>query len=145
MKIRDIMNINATRIQVGTTLRHAAEQFIFTGASDLVAVDAEGNFVGVLSEGDVMRAALPQLTEVLEAGGSLSDAYDLFQEKGRTLADQPIDTYIIRNPITLSPNDDVQKAATIMATKQIRRLPVVESGRLAGTVSRADVCRAVFR
>jgi predicted transcriptional regulator len=43
----------------------------------------------------------------------------------------------------LAPEDEVHKAAATMAAKQIRRLPVIENDKLVGTVSRADVCRAV--
>ena len=50
---------------------------------------------------------------------------------------------MIRDAITVKPADEVAQAATIMVDRQIRRLPVVEDGRLHGTVSRADVCRAV--
>lgn len=145
MKVKDVMNINASRVLIGSTVRQAAEQFVFTGASDLVVVDAEGRFLGVLSEGDVMRAALPQLTEIVDSGRSLSDSYDLMQEKGRVLADKPLDDLVIRDPVVLSPDDTLLRAATLMASRQIRRLPVVHNRQLVGTVSRADICRALFR
>ena len=144
MKIREMMNINPTRIRLGSSVREAADLFAYSNASDLVVVDAHNSLAGVLSEGDVIRAMLPQLSEVMAAGGTLADSYDLFEEKGAALGGQPIDAYVIRNPIVLSPNDEVHKAAGIMAAKQIRRLPVVENGKLVGTVSRADVCRAVL-
>ncbi|NNU82453.1 CBS domain-containing protein [Geobacillus sp. BMUD] len=44
-----------------------------------------------------------------------------------------------RDLVTLSPNDSVQKAAEMMARHQIRRLPVVENGRLVGIVSLGDL------
>lgn len=144
MKIREMMSINPTRIRLGSSVREAAELFAFSNASDLVVVDGENTFVGVLSEGDVMRAMLPELSEVMAAGGRLADSYDLFQEKGAALAREPIDPHVITSPIVLSADDEVHKAAALMATKQIRRLPVVENGQLIGTVSRADVCRAVI-
>jgi CBS domain-containing protein len=144
MLIRDVMSINATRIRAGSSLRQAADIVGMSSASDIAVVDDDNNFLGVLSEGDMMRATLPQLTEVLEAGGHLDDSYSLFEEKGHSIADQPIETIMIRRPLVLTPNDNLHRAATLMASRDIRRLPVVEGGKLVGTVSRADVCRAVF-
>lgn len=144
MLIRDVMNINVTRVKSGTSLQKAAEIAAFTNASDLAVVDGEDRFLGVVSEGDMMRAALPKLAEVLEAGGNVEEIYTIIEEKGKALAGMPIEEIMIRAPRTLLPSDTVHTAAALMANSGIRRLPVVESGRLVGTVSRADVCRAVF-
>lgn len=144
MKVRDIMNINAIRIRAGTPMRQAAEILAATNASDLAVVDDANRFLGVVSEGDIMRAVLPKMTEVIEAGGTLQDTYDMFQEKGRSLAGEAVDAVMIRNAYVLAPTDHVHKAATMMARDIIRRLPVVEDGLLVGTVSRADVCRAAL-
>jgi CBS domain-containing protein len=43
----------------------------------------------------------------------------------------------------LDPEHHVAQAAAILLDKSIRLLPVVSDGKLVGTVSRADVCRAI--
>lgn len=40
---------------------------------------------------------------------------------------------------TISPDTSVEEAANMMAEKQIRRLPVVENGKLAGIVAIGDL------
>ena len=145
MFVHDVMNINATRVRAGTTIRAAVDILASTNASDLAVVDDGGRLLGVLSEGDLVRAVLPKMADLIERGLSLQDSYDVLEEKGHELADQPIETLVISNPIVLSPQDNMQKAAALMASQNIRRLPVVENGKLVGTVSRADICRAVFR
>jgi CBS domain-containing protein len=142
--VRDIMTIYPVYVRIDTNMRHAAEIISVSEVSDLMVVDAEKCFVGVLSEGDLIRAILPTFDEVLEAGGTLVDAFQFFVDKGRQLATRSIETLVIRNPITLKPTDDVAQVATIMVGKQIRRLPVLDEGRLVGTVSRSDICRAVI-
>ena len=42
-------------------------------------------------------------------------------------------------PVTGSPDMSVDEAARLMAQHQIRRLPVVENGRLVGVVSMGDL------
>jgi CBS domain-containing protein len=141
--VRDIMSSHPTRIDVGADLRRAAEIVALSGASDLMVVDADDAFVGVLSEGDILRAALPDRDEVLGEGGTIADAFEIFLRKGGRLRERAIAAFVIRDPIMLSPDDHVGAAAVILVDQMIRRLPVVRDGRLVGTVSRADVCRAV--
>ena len=143
LQVRGIMNIHVVRIRHHASLHHAAEIVALSGVGDLMVVDDEGNFIGVLSEGDILRNALPDFDEIVEEGGTSYDAFQLFMRKGRELSDRPITPLVIRNPLTLHPTDHVAKAAKVLIDRQIRRLPVVEDGRLVGTVSRANICQAV--
>ncbi len=145
MQIRDIMNINAIRILSGSTMAKAAELAAVSNASGLFVVDEEDNFIGVLSEGDMMKAILPEMSEVMAVGRNLRETYKISSEKGVKLGSELIDNHLIPNPITLKPEDPLLKAATTMAVKKMRRLPVVKNGKLVGTVSRGDICKAVLK
>jgi CBS domain-containing protein len=144
MLIREIMTIYPVRVEITSTMRRAAEIISLAEASDLMVIDDERNFVGVLSEGDILRAVLPNFDEILAAGGSLADAFAFFARKGQELAGRPIAPLVIRNAIVVRPEDEAAMAASVMVEKQIRRLPVVDGGKLVGTVSRADICRALI-
>jgi CBS domain-containing protein len=43
--------------------------------------------------------------------------------------------------VTVEPEHDLDEALKLMAKHQVRRLPVVRSGRLVGVVAQADVAR----
>lgn len=47
------------------------------------------------------------------------------------------------NPITVTPDTDLEEAARIMGREQIHRLPVVEDGELVGIVSLGDISMAL--
>ena len=142
-QIKDVMRVRTARIRQDSDIHHAAEIVALSGVSDLMVVDDEDKFIGVLSEGDILRTALPDIDEILDEGGTLEDAFQIFLDKGKQLAELPIAPLIIREPIVLDPENHVAQAATILVDKQIRLLPVVQDSKLVGTISRADVCRAV--
>jgi CBS domain-containing protein len=144
MKISDALVMNVIRIPLRLSIKEAVEVMSSHQVSDVMVVDDANRFVGVLSEGDLIRTAMPRFEE-LAAEGSLASGFEIFRQKGKSLANSPIEPLVIKNALTVSPNDDLLAAASLMVTKQIRRLPVVENGSLVGTISRSDVCRAMLK
>jgi CBS domain-containing protein len=145
MRIADVMDRKAARISVTAPMSLAAELLVLSRASDLMVVDDAGRYVGVLAEGDLLHALMPDFEGLMDSGASLADAFRIFVDSGRVYADQPIGRLVIRKSITVGPEDELLKAATVMVTKGIRRLAVVDGERLLGTVSRADVCWALLQ
>ncbi|MET7420127.1 CBS domain-containing protein [Dactylosporangium sp. NPDC005555] len=144
MLVRDVMAAYPAYVRLGATIRRAAEVVSVSEVGHLMVLDHDGKFVGSVSEEDLVRAMLPGFDDVTEAGGTLADAFRLFLERGRALADRVIDPLVVRDTATVRPTDELARAAIVMLDRGIRRLPVVDDGALVGTVSRADLCRAVI-
>lgn len=142
-QVKDYMTVRTARIRHGSNIKHAAEIVALSRVSDLMVIDEEDHFRGVLSEGDILRSALPDIDQILEEGGSLDEAFDIFVSKGRELSDLPIAPLVIDEPIVVEPEDHIAKVATVLLDRNIRLLPVVSGGKLIGTISRSDVCRAL--
>ena len=143
LRVSGVMDVDVVTIPLGATLHEAATLVATSGVGDLMVIDDEGGFGGVLSESDILRNTLPHFDDVIEAGGTLYDAYQLFVQKGQEFHDKPIAPLVITDPLVMGPDDHVAKAATLLLERKIRRLPIVAGGRLLGTVSRANICRAV--
>ena len=57
-------------------------------------------------------------------------------------AQTPVRDIMTRGCATVSPGDDCRKATQLMSAHQVRRLPVVENGKLVGMISLSDVARS---
>jgi len=144
LRVEDAMVTRTIRIRSDANLYKAAEVVALSRVSDLMVVGEDDRFIGVLSEGDILRAALPDMEEIVAEGGSLDTAFDIFVKKGKNLSDLPILPIVITEPIVLDPKDHVAKATMVMIDLNIRVLPVVKDGKLVGTISRADICQAII-
>jgi hypothetical protein len=91
------------RIDSSATVGEAAAVLAATRAGDLMVVDARDALVGKLAEGDIFRGALPDFDEIVDAGGTLDDAFGVFTKKAIELAGKPITPLVIRDPLALAP------------------------------------------
>jgi acetoin utilization protein AcuB len=57
------------------------------------------------------------------------------------LGDVSLDDLMIKNPITVSPDDDIEFAAKLIYNHKIGGMPVVKAGRLVGIVTATDMLR----
>ncbi|HKP19027.1 MAG TPA: CBS domain-containing protein [Gaiellaceae bacterium] len=60
---------------------------------------------------------------------------------GKDPQSTPVREIASTDPITVEPDQDLNDALELMARHQVRRLPVVEEGRLIGVVAQADLAR----
>jgi len=140
------MDSTPVAISLDATFRDAAQLFVAHQTSDLVVEDG-GRYAGILSEGDLLRALLPDFEARTKtvAGVSLEQAYAAFLDSGRFNADRTIRSIVLTRPVSLSPSDPLLKAATLMVDEHVRGLPVLEDGAIVGMLSRAKVAWAILR
>ena len=143
MKVREVMTNRIARVRAGSNVYQAAEIVALSGASDLMVVDDQGDLVGVISSGDILRASLPKTADILAEGGSLEQAFALFLKMGRELSRRSIAPLTITEPIVLDPDDHVAKVAVTLVENNIHSLPVVRDRRLIGLVTRATILETV--
>ncbi len=143
--VKDVMNKTPVTISLKGSLRDAISLMVSSRVTDLMVVDEEGHFKGVISEGDLIRYTLPNYDDIiLSTVRTREQAGELFFEAGKKNVDASIIPLIIEHPIVLHPEEQLFSAATVMVSKQIHILPIVNRTRLLGTVSRGELCQAVL-
>lgn len=89
---------------------------------------------------DVNCGAVP-ITQGKELVGIITDRDIVLRAvaKGKDINNSKVSECMSKGCITASPDTDAHEAAALMARKQIRRLPIVQNGELAGIVALGDM------
>ncbi len=127
-RVRDIMSEKMVTISESDTLS-TVEDIMTLGRVRHMPVVHAGKLVGVVSERDLLRTSLSNLTEF----GS--------EERRLFLHAVEIARVMSAPPITIAPDASVEEAAQVMADRKIGCLPVLEDDRLLGIVTETDVLR----
>lgn len=127
-RVRDIMPLKMVTISAGETLATAKDIMTFGRVRHMPVVHA-GKLVGVVSEHDLLRASLSNLSEF----GS--------DERRAFLHVVEIKRVMSTPPIVIDPDAAIEEAARVMATRKIGCLPVVVGDDLIGLITQTDVLR----
>lgn len=144
MRARDIMTAEPITVPPDTPLEAVAALMAERHISGLPVIDANGQLVGLVTDGDLMRRLSakedkPASFFAALLGANADQAIAYARAHGRRVRDV-MSTHLA----TVTEDTTVEEVAHILESKRIRRVPVVRDGKLMGVVSRADLLRAVM-
>jgi len=144
MRAEDIMSRDPVTVRAEAPLAEVVELLAGRHLSGVPVVDAEGRLLGVLTESDLMRrvAAAADAPPGFLAGlirDAAREAGRFAKIHGRTAQD-----VMTPDPLAVAPGASVAEVAKLLEERRIRRVPVVQDGRLLGLVSRADLLKALL-
>lgn len=118
MKLREIMTNTVVRINPEESVAVAARTLARYNVGALPVCGGDGRLCGVVTDRDLVIRCIAA---------------------GRQPASTPVREVMTTHVVTAGPDVDTAAAARLMGRQQIRRLPVVENGRLCGMVSLGDL------
>lgn len=121
-QLSEIMTSKVVTVEISERVEEALRQMVKYDVGSVVVMDKEKP-VGIITERDITRAAL--------RGDSM------LRLPARSLMSRPLQT--------VQPDMEIWRTFELMLKLGVRRLPIVENGRLVGLVTEKDLTRWVLR
>ena len=118
MKIQALMVADPITISAHASISEAIELMKINSIRHLPVVSEENLLEGFLTLADLKQGLIPSM-----------------------LGDLNLRDLMIREPITVSPEDDVEIAAQLIYKHKIGGMPVVDNGQLVGIITATDILR----
>jgi len=118
MKIQSLMIPDPITIPANATISEAIELMKINSIRHLPVVSEENTLEGFLTLVDLKQGLIPSM-----------------------LGDLSLQDLMIKEPITVHPDDDVETAAQLIYNHKIGGLPVVTEGKLVGIITATDILR----
>ncbi len=143
MQAQDIMTRNVVSAAADTTIEQVTALMMENHISAVPILDNDGSIIGLVSEGDLMRRVegsgkTNKSWWLSLFSGSDNTAQDFIAMRGRHAGD-----IMTRNVEVVSPETPVADIARLLEKKRIKRVPVIDDGKMVGIVSRANLLQAL--
>ena len=118
--VRDVMSKNVKTVRPNSTINEVVRKMNKFEIGSIIVTDGEKP-VGIITERDILRRVL----EVTMASEAM---------KAKEIMSSPI--------LTIESQATTEEAATLMNSKRIKKIPVLEDGILIGIVTSTDIVRS---
>ncbi|MGI9525054.1 MAG: CBS domain-containing protein [Hyphomicrobiaceae bacterium] len=143
MKAKDIMTRNVVTVPPGTPITDVAAKLVKHRISAVPIVADDGHLVGLVSESDMLHRTETNTTRKrkwwLEFFVDNDERAREFIKSHAKTVDDVMSSVVV----TVSADDELGDVADVLDSHNIRRVPVVSQGKLAGIISRSDLVRAL--
>lgn len=143
MIVKEIMNTRLKTAKADDMIKDVSTLMCLNKISGVPVVGDDDELIGVLSEKDILHCMFPEAHELFL--NEERPNYEKMEQDFKGTLTLKVGDLMTRVVSSVSPDMPVMKAASMMWLKKIRRIPVVEGGKLVGIVSIGDVHRALFQ
>ena len=121
MQVRELMNQSVVSITPGESASLAARLLARHQLGALPVCGEDGGLRGIVTDRDIVTRCVAAETDPHKV---------------------PVREIMSRNCAVISPEEDAAEAARLMGAGQVRRLPVLEAGKVVGMVSLGDLAKS---
>ena len=121
-KASDIMTDKVITVKKDLVVTEAIALLLRWHISALPVVDDEGKMIGIISEIDLVNLAFDG-----------------------NAADTTVEDVMITNIIYFGPHTELADLVRTFSKKHLRRVPIIDKGKVVGIVSRRDILREMLR
>lgn len=119
MKIQDLMIPDPITTTENASISDAIELMKINSIRHLPVVSKGNRLIGFVTLADLKQGLLPSL-----------------------LSDISLSDLMVKNPIVIDPNSDIETAARLIYKHKIGGIPVVKNQKLVGIITETDILRA---
>jgi len=120
MLVIEAMNKDVKTIRPDATVKDAVKIMNQNRIGSLVVVKGTGEVLGIVTERDI-------LSDVVAEGKDSSDVR--------------VEDIMSDEIVTIDPRKSLEEAADLMVEKEIKKLPVVQAGKLVGIITASDLIK----
>ena len=115
------MTTDVVTISPNATIQDAIELLVHRRISGLPVINGAGQLVGIITEFALLAMAYNQ-----------------------DVQNDPVENHMTREVLTVEAGDSISRVTDLFILHRVRRLPVVQGGRLVGLLSRHDILNALL-
>jgi len=143
MQVHEVMSRAIRSVSADAKVMEVASIMCLYRIPGIPVVADDGKLVGVIAEKDVLHSLFPKIEKLMEEGMGNVDL-DRQITKYKDVLALSVSNLMTCNPITVSPDMHVLRAASVMVRNHFRRIPVAHDGILVGMLSLGDLHKAIF-
>jgi len=115
MRVKEILK-KAVTVQAAVSLKDAAKLMVSDNIGSLIVMDGD-SIAGIITERDMLKSVC-ESTETLR---------------------HPVSEFMSKELITVNSHQQIDDAANMMSQHNIKKLPVVDDGKLMGIITSTDI------
>ena len=146
-KISEIMETNPYSCKASSTIEEVIRILSKGQVVSMPIVDDEMRLIGYITDVDIMRFLGRKRPQVFDWGDMMPVIIDeeSFEDKVQQLLDTPIlSVYSHKNKVFAKPDQDIAEVAELFRNEKMRKIAVIEDGKVIGVVSRSVILRHIL-